>query len=288
MTPKEKGFVLLSSHLGYPDRPVLTPTMMLTVQQQVAQVRRENADRPMRTGDLLKMGLAPALADRVMGLMSDQAALEQYLQAAARVGCVPLTPACGQYPGLLWQRLSFEGPCCLWAKGALSLLQQPAVAVVGSRDPKPQAADFAIRAGRTAAEKGFVLVSGNARGVDQLAQEACLAAGGSVISVVADTLYDKKPRDRMLYLSENDFDMDFSSGRALSRNRVIHAMGMLTLVSQCKEGRGGTWSGSYANLQNKWSPVACFDDGSAGAQALKQLGAKLVTAEDLEHLIIDN
>lgn len=288
MTPQEQGFILLSSHLGYPDRPALTPTMMKTVQQQVMQLRQQYEDRAMRTEDLLRLGLKPALASRVMGLMQDEALLKTYLKAAKRNECIPLTPFSEHYPKALWQKLGFEGPCCLWAKGELSLLNKPAVAVVGSREPRFSAAQFAVRAGQAVAENGYVLISGNARGVDELAQRGCLEAGGSVISVVADTLYDKRLHDRVLYLSEHDFDMGFSSARALSRNRVIHAMGQLTIVSQCREGRGGTWSGSCANLQNKWSPIACFNDGSSGAQALEKLGAKLVTEEDLERLIIEN
>lgn len=288
MTSQERGLILLCSRLGCIGRPVLTPNMMKTVQTQVAQTRQNNAHRYLTTEELLKMGLQPALAGRVIGLMGDHMILESYLRQAERLGCVPLTPFTPGYPKRLWAKLGYEGPCCLWAKGNLELLNRPAMAVVGSRDPQPAAAAFAQEAGRAIARKGYVLVSGNARGVDQLAQNACLAAGGAVISVVADTLYDKQPHDRILYLSENDYDLGFSSGRALSRNHTIHAMAELTFVSQCREGRGGTWSGSYANLKNKWSPIACFHDGTPGAQALEQLGARLVTVEELERLVIDN
>jgi len=288
MTPQERGFILLSSHLGCAGRPTLTPAMMKKVYTQVTQTRQNNPHRYLTTEELLKMGLQPALAQRVIALMGDHMILEQYLRQAERCGCVPLTPFTAGYPRRLWAKLGYEGPCCLWAKGNLSLLSRPAVAVVGSRDPKPAAREFAIRAGQAVAKQGFVLVSGNARGVDQAAQNACLMAGGSVISVVADTLYDKEPHDRIVYLSENDYDSAFSSRQALSRNHIIHAMAELTFVSQCTEGKGGTWSGSYANLKNKWSPIACFDDGSAGAYALQQLGAKLVTVEQLEQFIIEN
>ena len=65
-------------------------------------------------------------------------------------------------------------------------------------------------------------------------------------------------------------------------------MAELTVVSQCTEGRGGTWSGSRANLKNKWSPLVCLSDGTPGAYALEQLGAKLVTEEQLERFIIEN
>ena len=288
MTPREKGFILLSSHLGYGDRPVLTPAMMKKVQAQVARVRLENPDRQLSVSELLNIGLEPALAERVSTLMQDHVMLEQYLLKARQAGCVPLTPFADAYPKRLWQRLGYEGPCCLWAKGNLSLLSRPTVAIVGSRDPRPAAADFAVAAGRAVARQGYVLVSGNARGVDHLAQTACLAAGGAVISVVPEDLYSKRPHDRIVYLSESDFDAGFSAQRALSRNHIIQSMGELTLVSQCREGKGGTWSGSYANLKNKWSPIACFNDGTSGAYALERLGARLVTIEDLERVIIEN
>lgn len=285
MTPQQRGMILLCSHLGCNARPVLTPNMMKRVQTQVTRTRQDNPQRYLSTEELLRMGLQPALAQRVIDLMGDHMMLEQYLRQAERSGCVPLTPFTAGYPHRLWAKLGYEGPCCLWSKGNLSLLSRPAVAVVGSRDPAPAAREFAIRAGQAIAKRGFVLVSGNAKGVDSLAQEACLRAGGSVISVVADTLCDKKPHDRIVYLSENDYDVDFTSQRALSRNRVIHAMAELTFVSQCREGKGGTWSGSYANLKNKWSPVACFSDGTSGAYALERLGARLVTEADLESLL---
>ena len=75
--------------------------------------------------------------------------------------------------------------------------------------------------------------------------------------------------------------MTFSAIRALSRNRLIHAMGSLTFVAQSGCGKGGTWSGSVQNLRNRWTPVCCFDDGSEGARQLIQMGARGVEHRDL-------
>ena len=103
-----------------------------------------------------------------------------------------------------------------------------------------------------AAEEGLTLVSGNARGADRTAQEACLAAGGRVISIVADELSKQARRRNLLYLSEDDFDGAFSTQRALSRNRCIHALGRMVFVAQSDFGHGGTWDGTVKNLRFGW------------------------------------
>ena len=117
-----------------------------------------------------------------------------------------------------------------------------------------------------------MLVSGNARCADRTAQESCLAAGGRVISVVADELWKQPVRENMLYLSEADYEEGFSAQRALSRNRVIHALGIVTFVAQATLEAGGTWDGTVKNLQNRWSDVYGFDDGSDAVMELSQMG----------------
>ena len=115
-------------------------------------------------------------------------------------------------------------------------------------------------------------VSGGARGADQQAQEACLAAGGQVIAILAAPC--PPPTDpNVLLCWEDSFDLPFSPARALSRNRIIHALGEKTLVAQVTLGSGGTWRGSEENLRRGWSPVFLFDDRSPGALALMERGA---------------
>ena len=182
------------------------------------------------------------------------------------------------------RRLGGDCPACFFCKGDRSLLNTPAVALAGSRNLLEKNRDFAREAGRQAAKHGLTLVSGTARGADRTAQEACLAAGGRVISVVADSLLDKKPDRNILYMSQEDYDAPFSAQRALSRNRIIHTMGYLTLVAQCSLGTGGTWSGTIRNLQCGWSNVVCFRDGSQASLELQQRGAYLMDTRELEEL----
>ena len=177
--------------------------------------------------------------------------------------------------------LGLETPGSLWLKGDDTILHAPAIALVGSRDLEPGNLEFAREVGKQAALQGYTLVSGNARGADRTAQEACLAYGGRVISIVADALQEHAPRNNVLYVSEEGFDIDFSAHRALQRNRIIHAWGEKVFVAQCRLHKGGTWSGAAMNLRNNWRPVFCCDDGSPAARELVQLGAVAIGKEQL-------
>ena len=179
------------------------------------------------------------------------------------------------------KRLGLDAPGCLWAKGNTDILKSQTVSLVGSRELREDNRCFAETVGREVARQGYTLVSGNARGADKTAQDACLEAGGRVISIVADELQKYSLTENVLYLSEDGFDLPFSALRALSRNRVIHALGYITIVAQCNGQNGGTWDGTLKNLQNNWSPVFCFDDGSATVLELEQLGATSIALKDL-------
>lgn len=229
--------------------------------------------------DLIAMGFNRQMAERIYGLLGQAEQLRWYLRRGN--GCLPITRVSDGYPQLLRNRLGLDSPGCLWAKGDVTLLKRPAVALVGSRALKPENAAFARRAGQEAARQGYVLISGNATGADRTAQDACLEAGGYVISIVADTLMDHPLTDNVLYLAEDGYDMAFSAQRALSRNRLIHSMGKLTLVAQCDLGKGGTWDGTAKNLRHNWSPVFCFADGSPAATELIQMGAVPVDMAEL-------
>lgn len=284
MTPREEGFLLLSSPLGNPERKCLTTAQLRTLAQRIAVSDRPAQDRELTAADLTAIGYGADMARRILGLLDDTPLLTYYLQKGSRNGCLPLTRVSDGYPVQLRQRLGLDSPGVLWAKGELSILSKPAVALVGSRDIAPDNEAFAEKAGREAAKQGYVLISGNARGADRTAQRACLEAGGQVISIVADELYKQTPQANVLYLSEEGFDCAFSSPRALHRNRVIHALGEKTLVAQSGLAVGGTWSGTAQNLRSGWSPVFCFRDGSEASLQLEQLGAQLIGLSALEDL----
>ena len=292
MRQAERGFLLLTSHLGDPERKVLsTPDrkVLTTAQLRILADRVKNADSPgedreLSEKDLMALGYSREMARNIVRLLGEEDVLDHYLQRAARMDCAPITRVSLEYPLILRQRLGLDSPGCLWCKGDMSLLNTPAIALVGSRDLREPNRAFAAEVGYQAAMQGLTLVSGNARGADRTAQEACLEAGGRVISIVADELSRKPLKRNVLFVSEEDFDAPFSAQRALSRNRCIHALGRMVFVAQSELRKGGSWDGTVKNLRFGWSMAACFDDGSEAAQELEQMGAYLVGRKDLEDI----
>ena len=281
MNSREKGFLLLTSMLGDPQRRPLSAPQLRTLAKRALLLGSSPPDSELCPADLVALGYGKAMAQRIVDLLADVPVLEYYLERGKQLDCVPVTRISAGYPVILRKRLGLESPGCLWAKGDISLLEKPALALVGSRELQEENRRFAETAGYQAARQGYVLVSGNARGADRTAQEACLEAGGRVICVVADALAQHESRERVLYLSEDCFDADFSAQRALSRNRVIHCLGHWTFVAQAGYQKGGSWDGCEKNLRHGWSPVCCFADGSRAALALTDMGAEPVTADSL-------
>lgn len=284
MTGAEQGFLLLTSPLGDPNRHVLSASQLRRLRERVRGHSPQNPDRDLEPGDLMRLGYVPEEAEWIWSLLSQEELLKRYLNRGQRYGCTPLTWLTEGYPRRVLDALGGESPGSIWAKGDMALLGKPRIALVGSRELRPENGEFAREAGRQAALQGYVLLSGNARGADRTAQEACLQWGGSVISVVADRLCDHKERKGVLYLSEDGFDLPFSAQRALSRNRLIHSMAEVTLVAQCNFRKGGTWGGSQRNLRGGWSRLVCFDDGSEAVQALCREGAVTADLEMLKEL----
>lgn len=281
MTPREAGFLLLTSQLGNPERKVLTAAQLRELTRRMAAISRLTEDRDLELRDLMILGYNREMAMRILGLLEERELLEYYVNRGKKTGCIPITRGSSGYPAALRIRLGGEAPGVLWARGDLSVLDTPGIALVGSRDLNPENRRFAEEAGSQAANQGLTLISGNARGADVTAQNACLRAGGKVISIVADSLVSHSIRDNVLYLSEDGFDEDFSAQRALSRNRCIHTMGAMVLVAQANLQKGGTWDGTSRNLRFGWNRVCCFNDGSDAAQVLEQMGAELIAMEEL-------
>lgn len=283
MNAREAGFLLLGSELGIPGRKALTAPQLRTLGQRIRAAEWNDMDRELEISDLTKLGYGTEMAKRILVLLEDGPLLDYYCQRGRKQGCYPLPRVSAGYPGRVYRALGLESPACLWYKGDVEILKMPAIALVGSRELSRENRDFAREVGRQAAIQGYALVSGNARGADQQAQEACLEAGGKVISVLADSLASHAERKHVLYLSEEDYDAAFSAQRALSRNRVIHALGQMTFVAQCGYQSGGTWDGTVKNLRFGWSPVYCYADGSPAAALLTDMGAQTVYAEQLLH-----
>ena len=274
MTAAEEGVLLLCSRLGDPECKPLTPPQFRELGLRVRAAMPDGDPlRQLTTRDLQALGYETEQAERICRLLDRETQLHRYLGQAEAQNIYPLTRISPDYPVRLRKKQGFSCPPVLFYRGNPALLQQPTLAVVGSRKLRPENEAFARQAGRLAAEAGLVLVSGGAIGADQTAQNGCLEAGGSCIVFTPDRLDQQSIHPSILYVSADGYDLPFVNYRALARNQLIHCMGDQLLAAQCTYGSGGTWQGCLDNLKHGWSEVFVFDDGSDGAVALLERGA---------------
>lgn len=87
-------------------------------------------------------------------------------------------------------------PGRLYVAGDRSLLRgTPRVSIVGSRDASADGKKRAARLARLLAERGIVVVSGLAKGIDIAAHEGAIAAGGKTIAVIGTPLTKAYPAE---------------------------------------------------------------------------------------------
>jgi DNA processing protein len=140
-------------------------------------------------------------------------------------------------------------PELLYARGDVTLLAGPLVAIIGSRTPTTYGARVAYQAAQAAARAGLVVVSGMARGLDTRAHRGALDAGGKTIAVLGsgvDVPYPTSNRDLYadvlasgLLLSEEEPGANPRRGSFPRRNRLIAGLAGCLLVVEGKAA-GGT------------------------------------------------
>lgn len=149
-----------------------------------------------------------------------------------------LHPGEPNYPTALLDRP--DHPRTLWARGDVSLLARPCVAIVGTRRATPYAERVTRELARTLARAGACVVSGLARGVDAAAHRGALDVNGSTAAVLGTGLDIVFPRghaelqrvvgERGVLLSELAPENAAHGGSFPRRNRIIAGLASVTIV----------------------------------------------------------
>src|SRR4030095_16332270 len=107
----------------------------------------------------------------------------------------------GVYPLLL--REIYDPPITIYLKGAWAeCLDQPCVAIVGSRRCSTYGQNAALMLARDLAQRGVTIVSGFARGIDAAAHRGALEGGGRTVAILGTGLDQVYPRDHKKLASE--------------------------------------------------------------------------------------
>lgn len=198
-----------------------------------------------------------------------------------------------EYPPLL--RATIDPPLALFARGRRDLLQQPAIAVVGSRRATPYGANVTRLVARALADAGIVVVSGLARGIDGTAHRETLDRHGATIAVLGTGIDLSYPpehsrlRDRIA--AEGLIVTEFPPGTPPRRenfpvrNRIIAGLSRGVVVVEAGQKSGSLITARIAAEEGREVfavPGPIFSAGSEGTHCLIQDGAKLLhSMEDL-------
>lgn len=297
LTSDAKAAVALTTRLGSRERPSLTPKMW----HELSQILDDAGYGPDvvfdQAVDLAEAGLSAEIIERIGRLTSDAAASLLEVDELQHKGIWTVTVFDDGYPPFLRQRLGHNAPPVLFGSGSASLLCQPGIGIVGSRNVSEEGGEVAKTLARAAAGLALPVVSGGAKGVDNLAMNSAFRSGGSVVGVLADSLIGRIRKPDILHaLDEGNICLvtqqapssGFTPGAAMSRNKVIYGLAAVTVVVASDEDSGGTWAGAREALNAGYGVVAVWrgDGEGPGNQALEKAGALPIhDASDLANLL---
>ncbi len=237
--------------------------------------------------DLIAIGLHENQAKLISGFDFNQIKTDLLWQAYENQEI--LTWDHSDYPILLKEIDS--PPLVLYAKGALSCLHAPCIAMVGSRKPTPIGREIAWQFSAELAQFGLTIVSGLALGIDAAAHQGCLAKSGRTIAVLGtgiDVIYPRQHIDLANKITENGLllsEFPLKSGPNARhfprRNRIISGLSLSTLVVEAAVKSGSLITARFALEQNRdvlAVPGSIDNLQSQGCHQLLQQGAKLVTS----------
>ncbi|WP_373298589.1 DNA-processing protein DprA [Streptomyces melanogenes] len=202
-----------------------------------------------------------------------------------------ICPGDREWPGQL-DDLGDARPVGLWLRGPadLRLWALRSVAVVGARACTPYGAHMGATLGAGLAEKGWVVVSGAAAGVDGAAHRGALAAGGATIAVLAsgvDVVYPRAHAELISRIAQQGVLVaELPPGdhptpsRFVQRNRVIAALTRGTVVVEAEYRSGSLVTARNAQRLGRHTigvPGPATSGLSAGVHELLRGEAALVT-----------
>lgn len=220
---------------------------------------------------------------------SSRAALE--VDRARKVGVRLLGLTDPEYPAAL--RALTDPPAMLWVRGELPVLDTVprAVGIVGTRKCSAWAVQLTRTLSRDLTLAGVMVVSGLARGIDTVAHQACIEAGGVTVAALGsgvDNIYppeNRKLAPHMVLLSEHPLGTRPMAHHFPERNRLIAALSAGSVVME-GEVTSGSMITAHAALECGRTvfavPGRAGDPLASGPHKLLREGAVLTeSAEDI-------
>jgi DNA processing protein len=235
--------------------------------------------------ELEAAGLPAAAAQSIALGKSLELAAAEYDHARDE-GASIIVPGDAEFPRRLLE--IYDPPLVLYLKGRAEIIDQPGIAVVGTRHPTPYGVGMAERLACDLAARGLIIFSGMARGVDTAAHRGALNAHGRTVAIWGtgiDVVYPKENQKltEQILASGGAVLSEFPLGTFPApqnfpiRNRIISgiAVGVLVLeageysgtrvTARCALEQGRDVYAVPGNVTNKlsWGPNTLIKQGAA-------------------------
>ena len=183
-----------------------------------------------------------------------------------------------------------DAPPLIYVFGTLTSEDDRACAIVGTRRVSAYGREVTRSIAADLAHQGITIVSGLARGIDGIAHQAALDAGGRTIAVLGsglDVIYPSEHRQLAkriaasgAVISEYPLGTQPEASNFPPRNRIISGLSRGVLVTEAGEVSGALITADFALIQGRHLfsvPGNIFQHGSRGTNDLIQQGATMVT-----------
>ncbi len=186
----------------------------------------------------------------------------------------------------------YDPPYILFYYGEISLLNsnRPVIAVVGARNSTDYGKNVTKYFVKGLSSKGFIIVSGLARGIDSYSHKYCIDCNSNTIAVMGTAIDNIYPKSNTrlfkeildsngLIISEYNYDTKTYPQNFAIRNRIISGIsdGVLVTEGKLKSGALITVDSALQQGKNVYSvPGSIFSSMSEGCNYIISEGAKPV------------
>lgn len=215
--------------------------------------------------------------------------LEAEILSLEDEGISVLTWEDADYPHLLQSIRS--APPILFVQGQFDPQDEKAVAIIGTRDPTPDAIQIAQSIAQECAHRGLTIISGLAIGIDTAAHEgALMAENGRTIAVLGSGLQAVHPRKniplaeqitrRGAVISEYRPRTRVKGSQLMARDRIVSGLSLAVIVIQANEKSGTLDTAQKARKQDR---LLFAVPGSPGADMLINQGAIALNPKQIDY-----
>ncbi len=231
-------------------------------------------------------GIGAQIAASIERANPEQAAAD--LAAFEQAGIAVATWQDAAYPAAFNQLE--DRPLVVFRRGILLPADSQAIAIVGTREPSPEASQMAYRWAASLAWRGWIVVSGLARGIDSQAHRGALETGGRTLAVLGvgfNHIYPPEAAALAAQIAANgalisevhpELAAEPTPSRLVMRNRLITALSRAVIVIEAGASSGALHAAHHAHAQGR--PVYVLDNSDGNRLLLDQFAGLLPESVD--------